>query len=109
MDDNPVRILVELEDPGAGESELERATTRVRSELLELEVDSVERLPAGPAPPGTRAIELRAIGALLVTAQQGWQVIAGVVDQVRSWAARGEGRSVTVSLDGNSNSRDWIH
>ena len=45
MDDNPVRILVELEDPGVGESELERATTRVRSELLELEVDSVERLP----------------------------------------------------------------
>ena len=102
VDNDSIRVLVQLEDPDAGEIELERATTRVRSDLLQLEVDSVEQPAAGPAPPGTKAVELAAVGALLVTAQQGWQVLGGIVEQVRAWASRGPGRSVTVSLDGDS-------
>ncbi len=48
-----LRLDIMLE-PDADDAELELAAAQLRQELLELDVDAVERPPGEPAPPGAR-------------------------------------------------------
>jgi hypothetical protein len=94
-----VRLEIELE-PDADAAELEHATTQLRHELLELDVDRVD-LPAGaPAPADTRGVEMAALGTLLVGA--GRAAIGPIMQAVQSWVARRSSRSVKITIDGDS-------
>ena len=87
-----VKVVVDGED----DQERNELATKLRRELLRLDVDAVERPTAGEAPAGTRAIGPAEIGALLVTFTKGATALASLVAAVRSWlAARGAG---TVKL-----------
>ena len=59
-------MRIELFEPDADLEEIDRLTSDLREELLELDVDSVSPPSAGPAPPGSKGLELAAIGTLLV-------------------------------------------
>jgi hypothetical protein len=50
------------------------ATLRLRRELLDLSVDAVELPQEGEPPPGTRAVELAAPGAPVVSVAQSQQL-----------------------------------
>jgi hypothetical protein len=93
-------LAIELSEAGSDPARLDELTTRLRDELLELDVDDVERVSAGPAPDGTRAFELAAIGALLVTTGQSVEIVAKVVNAVRGWLRRDpdSARVVKVTL-----------
>jgi hypothetical protein len=94
-----LRLEIELE-PDADAAELEYATTQLRQELLELDVDRVD-LPAGAPPPAdTRGLEMAALGTLLVGA--GRAAIGPVMQAVQSWVARRSSRSVKITIDGDS-------
>ena len=86
--------------PDAAAEEVAEATRRLRRELLELDVEAVEPATAGEAPPGTRGVELAALGALVVTLAKS-QVLAGILAAVRSWLAGQQQRSVKLELDGD--------
>jgi hypothetical protein len=76
------------------------AAGRLREELLELDVETVERLPTGPAPPGTRAVDVAAIGGMIVTfARSG--LLSNVIDVVRTWLRAQPERSITLEIDGD--------
>jgi hypothetical protein len=79
--------------------EIAGATLQLRRELLELDVDSVELPAAGEPPPGARAVELAAIGALVVLARS--QLLTEVMATVRSWLAGRQQRSIRLELDGD--------
>ena len=81
-------LAIELSEAGSDPARLDELTNRLREELLDLDVDDVERVSAGEAPAGTRAIELAAIGALLVTMQQSGVLVAKVVNTIREWLKR---------------------
>lgn len=81
-------------------AEFNDAASQLRSELLELDVDSVRAPSGGPAPPGTRGIEAAEIGTLLVAA--GRAAIGPVVQAIQSWIARRSSRSVKLTIDGDS-------
>ena len=87
----------EAEDTAA--DELDDATGRLREELLELDVDAVERPAAGPAPPGTRGLEIAALGTLLVSLAH--EALPVVMATVARWVSRHGQRSVTIELDGD--------
>jgi hypothetical protein len=87
--------------PDADAEEVAQATLQLRRELLDLDVESVEPPRAGEPPPGTRAVELAALGALLVTFAQS-QPLAPVVAAVRSWVAGSPRRSIKLELDGDT-------
>jgi len=95
-----LRIDVGVE-PDADAAELDEATQQLRRELLELDVDGVERPSAGPPPPGTRAVEAALLGTLLVTATR--ELVSAVVRAVTGWLGRRPGRSVKLEIAG-----DWI-
>ena len=86
--------------PDADAEEVAEATLQLRRELLDLEVEAVELVRAGEAPPGTRAAEVAALGALLVTVSQS-QLLTPVIAVVRSWLAGSQQRSIKLQLGGD--------
>ena len=91
-----LRIDVGVE-PDADAAELDEATLQLRRELLELDVEAVDRPVAGPPPSGTRAVEAALLGTLLVTAGQ--QVIGVLGRVLGDWLSRGAKRTVKLQLD----------
>ena len=81
-------------------AELDQATAQLREELLELDVDAVDRPAGEPPPPGTRAAESVLLGTLVVGL--GRETIAAVVRTIEAWVARRSSRTVKVTLGGDS-------
>ena len=97
-------LKIELFEPGADAEAIDRLTGELRLELLELDVDSVSPVPAGPAPEGSKGLELAAIGALLVHVKDSLPLVNAVVSSVKTWLMRGTstGRSLKVTVDGRT-------
>jgi hypothetical protein len=86
--------------PDGDAEEIAEATLRLRRELLNLDIEVVELPVAGEAPPGSRAVELAAVGALLVTVGQS-PLLSPIVAVVRSWLAGSPQRSIKLELGGD--------
>ncbi|MEV4621477.1 hypothetical protein AB0J74_22550 [Asanoa sp. NPDC049573] len=76
---------------------LARMTGDLRDELLDLDVDAVDRPTDGDAPEGSKAGELLAAGALLVSVAP--TIVEGVVNVLVSWLSR-QPSDVTIEIDG---------
>jgi hypothetical protein len=74
---------------------LEALTVRLRAELLRLDVEDVDRIPAGSAPVCAKGPAADSVGSLLVTLS-GSATVAALVGLLQSWIARDKGRSVTI-------------
>jgi hypothetical protein len=92
-----IQLVVGLDDDA---EEVAEATLQLRRELLDLEVEAVELPRASEAPPGTKAVELAALGALVVTVANS-HLLGAVVTAVRSWLAGQQQRSIELQLDGD--------
>ena len=88
-----------LAEDGADAERLDGLTGQLRAELRRLDVDDVRTLPGGAAPPGTRAFDLQAVGAILVVLGQNPEVLNSVVTVVRGWLGRSDGTRRTVRLE----------
>jgi hypothetical protein len=84
---NQVELEVVVE-AGHDPEERDQLATRLRGELLELDVDGVRRATEGDAPEGARAVDVAAVGTLIVTVAQTAPAIIGVVEAVRTWLGR---------------------
>jgi hypothetical protein len=86
MADATARLSVDLaatsEVPA---DQLEALAVRLRSELLERGAARVERVPAGPAPDGTRSGEVAGIVALVATGIQTAAALAEIIQFVQEW------------------------
>jgi hypothetical protein len=102
MEERPATLGIQLElGPDADDEEVAEATLQLRRELLDLDVDSVDLPTAGQPPPGTRGVELAALGALLVSVTQS-QLLAPVLAAVRSWLGGSPQRSIKLELEGDT-------
>jgi len=88
--------------PDSDAEELAELTRRLRGELLDLDVDAVEPATAGAAPAGAKAVELLAIGGLVIRFAMRSEVLRSVVDATGAWLSRQQGRSVKLTLDGDT-------
>lgn len=80
-------------DPGADADQVDREARQLRAELRELDLGPVE-LRAAEAPSGAKAGEGFALGSLLMEVLP--NAITPLVDFLRSWALRRNGRTVKV-------------
>jgi O-acetyl-ADP-ribose deacetylase (regulator of RNase III) len=80
--------------------ELADATSHLRRELVELDVEAVEPARAGEPPPGVRAIDFAAIGTLVVALAKS-ELLTAVLSAIRSWLQGHHGRSVKLEFDGD--------
>jgi hypothetical protein len=102
MEERLQRLGVQLAiGPDENAEDVAEATLRLRRELLDLDVEAVEVPTVGEPPPGTRAVELAALGALVVTVGKS-QLLASVVAAIRSWLAGAPQRSIKLELDGDA-------
>jgi hypothetical protein len=98
-----VQVDVRLDaGPAADAEELDELTTQLRRQLLEAGVEGVERIRAGEAPPGTRAVDPMVLGGLVVTlikSSAGLKVLTGTL---QTWVTGRAGRSVELQIDGDT-------
>lgn len=92
------QLCLHLSEDGADADRLEQLAGYLRTELLDLDVGGVTKLPVGKPPPGTRGFDVAAVGALLVSLGQTATVLRAVVVGVQNWCVRGH-RSLTVRLE----------
>jgi hypothetical protein len=97
-------LRLQVSEDGADAERLEQLARYLRVELLPLDVDDVTSAPAGEAPPGSRALGISAVGALLVALSQSADSLVSVLTAIGGWLRRGDGpaRSVRLELDGDA-------
>jgi hypothetical protein len=97
-------VRLQLVEDGADAERLDTLTGYLRSELLQLDVEDVSRVQAGGAPPGARAIDVVALGGLIVSLGRTATGLKDVVATVRRWLAGGDGvrRTVKIEIDGDT-------
>jgi hypothetical protein len=92
-------LEVRLSDPTADDDRLDGLAIDLREELLSLDVvDDVSRTTDGAAPAGSRAIEVAALGALVISLGQSSDAIGKVLAAIRSWLKRDPMDDRTVKL-----------
>ena len=101
MVDRLIRLAVKV-DAGADADadELDALTAQLQRELDELDVEAVERVRRGQPPPGARAVDVLALGTLLVTIAKP-AVLSTAVEVVRVWLSGRAQRGVRLEIDGD--------
>jgi hypothetical protein len=94
-----VNVDVDLKDGDA--VQLDELTNSLRNELLQLDVAAVDRRYAGKPPPGARAVEIAALGALLVKLAATPELLGIVVHTIQSWIGGHADRTVRLKLGGD--------
>jgi hypothetical protein len=96
-----LQVAIEVDaGPGADAEELDALTTQLQCELQELDLEAVERVRQGQAPPEARAVDVLALGTLLVTIARP-VALSSAVEAVRCWLSGRSQRSVKLEIDGD--------
>ena len=102
MLDQTTQLVLSIDaGPDTDVEELAELTQQLRSELLELDVESVDLVRAGEAPERAKAGDPVTWGALLVALTASGGVLTTLVNTLQSWLTRHERRSVTLEIDGD--------
>jgi hypothetical protein len=101
MDERLTTLSLQIEvGPDADASEVSDATTQLRRELLDLDVEKVDLVPGEEAPPGSRGVELAALGALAVSFARS-QLLRPMIAAIQSWLSRSQQRSIKLEIAGD--------
>ena len=102
MDEQPSALGVQVVvGPDGDAEEIAEATIQLRRELLALDVDAVEAPSGGVPPPGAKAVDVAALGALIVHLANS-QLLGAVVSAVGAWLGGSPRRSIKLELDGDA-------
>jgi hypothetical protein len=95
-------LVIQVGADQADEEEIAELSSQLSAELLQLDVTSVEQATAGPAPEGSKGLELVAVGTLLVRLLTSSPVLSSITGTLKSWLSRRPGRSIELTLDGDT-------
>jgi hypothetical protein len=96
MPENPAELLIELSLDNGDSAELDELTRQLRTEIEELNIDSVEQVSAGAAPEGTKALDYSAIGQMAVTLAP--VIVPPLFDLLKSWVDRKPSTPVKIKV-----------
>jgi hypothetical protein len=86
----------------ADAEEVSELTAKLRRQLLELDVASVDRPVEGEAPEGTRGIDVLALGTLIIQLAKSSGALKSVVTTVQRWLSGHQQRTVKLEVDGDT-------
>jgi Effector Associated Constant Component 1 len=96
-------IRITIGEQTTDPEEQESMSLALRQEILASDVEDVRFVRAGPAPDGTRGVDVTAVNQLLVTVPASLTALTGLVGTIRSWLGRSnEGRTVEFTLGDQS-------
>jgi hypothetical protein len=87
-------LLVALGEEGVDEQELDRATRLLRNQIADMDVDEVHIARGGELPAGAKGDPITIGGIVVALTSAG--VFTGLVELLKSWVTRHEGRTVTL-------------
>jgi hypothetical protein len=96
MSENSAEVLIELSLEGGDIVELDELTRQLRTEVTELQVDSIQSVSEGVAPAGTKGMDPAAIGQMAVTLAPA--VLPPLFGLLKSWVERKPSTPVKVSV-----------
>jgi len=96
MSEDKTELFIEVSLEGGDAAELDDLTRQLRSEVAELNVDSIDQVSAGVAPQGTKAIDFAAIGQMAVTLAPA--VVPPLFDLLKSWVERKPSTPVKIKV-----------
>ena len=96
MTEHTTDLLIELSLEGGDLAELDDLTRQLQTEVGELNIDSVQQVSTGVAPPGTKALDMAAIGQMAVTLAPA--VIPPLFDLLKSWVERKPSTPVKIKV-----------
>jgi hypothetical protein len=83
------QVVVKVLEPGADGERLAELASALRTELLALDVESVEHVRGGAAPRGARGIGTVDAGVLLTSLTASAEIVGHLVVTVQAWLQRG--------------------
>ena len=89
--DDPIELEIEVLATDTTEEVLDKMTRNLLSELRRTDIESANLVSIGTAPEGSKGDPIT-IGTLAITALP--IVLPGVIDTIKAWASRGQGRTV---------------
>jgi len=96
-------LLVLEPEPGVDPDDVERSARRLRVELRELDVESVDSVMSGRAPEGAKGVDPLGLGALLITLSATGGVFTVLMHTARDWLARqATAHRISVTIDGDT-------
>ncbi|MEW2399016.1 hypothetical protein [Streptomyces sp. NPDC046862] len=97
------QLQILLSEEGAETERVAELTGYLREELLQLDVDDVTSVPGEEVPSGARAVDVAAIGSLLVSLGSSANALNQVLHVVRDWWGRGRDTnpSLRLTMDGD--------
>jgi hypothetical protein len=98
VSDNGEELAVVIVGDDLEAEQIDELIQQLREELLELDVDSVERIPAGEAPTSTRAVEIFVLGGLLVKVAESVNALNSAIGTIRDWLSRRGGVKIEIRL-----------
>jgi hypothetical protein len=89
-------------DPELDLEDAARLSRRLRAELHELDVESVQAAPGEDAPAGAKGTDLVTVGALIVALSASGGVFPSLIATLRDWLDRQSGRHrISVNINGD--------
>jgi hypothetical protein len=98
MPADEIQVRLVLDPEGGDQERTEEDLQYLLDELAQVDVASVGRDQAGPAPPGTRGAGVDAAGALLIALGGSGATLPVLVGLVRDWLARRGSGSVRLKI-----------
>lgn len=96
-------LLVVTPDPEVDPEAAERVTRRLRSEIVDLNVESVRPGPGAPIPDAAKGTDAVTVGAIIVALSASGGVFTALVETVRDWLERSSARHrVSLTIDGDT-------
>jgi hypothetical protein len=96
MSENTAQLLVEVVLDGGDTNELDALTRQLRMEMEELNIDTIDRVSAGPAPQGTKAVDMELIGQMAVTLAP--TIVPHLFGLLKSWVERKPSTPVKIKV-----------
>ena len=96
MSENSAELLIELLLEDGDTAELDELMQQLRAEIRELEIDSMEQVQLGEAPPGTKGMDMAALGHTAISLAP--TLIPPLFDLLKSWIQRKPSTPVTIRV-----------
>lgn len=95
MREQVLDLTISLRDE-VDDGELDRLTRQLRDEIADLDVEEVGLAPGTELPPGAKGEPITMTIGSIVVALASAGVFTGLIELLKSWALRREGRTITV-------------
>lgn len=89
-------LLISLSLDDGDTEELQKLTRNLQSEIEQLHIDSIEKVPAGDLPEGTKSVDWAEIGQMVVTLAP--VIIPPLFDLLKSWINRQSSVPVKIKI-----------